>query len=331
MTQHVRYSSIAAAGSLAADWRCRVCCRGRQPRRAGPAGRRDRQWRADHRARHRAAQQAQRSLSTHKAPPRQEVLDELINEKLKIKEGKRFGLEVTDFGGRQCLRHDGAAACDERRSSSTKMLAKSGSTLSTLKSRIRADMAWQQLVRGRYQSSLQIRREGRRCGAAQPEAGRTRTAAYDYTLRPILFLVPPGSRASGLRERASAKPRPCAAASELRGGLAFARALRDVAVRDQVIRSSADIPAELRKVLDSIEVGQLTPPEVTKLGIEMFAICGKKRIEGRQRAGQDSKAREAMFDGTLRAAVEDAICRSCARSAMIEYANRRGDVARLWR
>ena len=47
-------------------------------------------------------------------------------------------------------------------------------------------------------------------------------------------------------------------------------------VRDQVIRSSGDIAAELRKLLDSVPVGQLTPPEVTKLGVEMFAICAKQ-------------------------------------------------------
>src|SRR5262249_57081856 len=33
-------------------------------------------------------------LSTHKAPTRQEVLDELINEKLKVREAKKFGLEI---------------------------------------------------------------------------------------------------------------------------------------------------------------------------------------------------------------------------------------------
>jgi hypothetical protein len=35
-------------------------------------------------------------LTTHKAPVRQEVIDELIDEKLKIKEGRRWGIEVPD-------------------------------------------------------------------------------------------------------------------------------------------------------------------------------------------------------------------------------------------
>ena len=38
----------------------------------------------------------------------------------------------------------------------TQALLKSGIHVNTLKSRIRADMTWQQLVRGRYQSILQI-------------------------------------------------------------------------------------------------------------------------------------------------------------------------------
>jgi peptidyl-prolyl cis-trans isomerase SurA len=102
------------------------------------------------------------------------------------------------------------------------------------------------------------------------------TVGYDYTLRPILFLVPTGSSESFVEGRKRE-------AEALRGrfqgcdeGITFARALKDIAVREQVIRSSADIPAELRKVLDGIEVGRLTAPEVTKFGVEMFAVCAKK-------------------------------------------------------
>ena len=35
-------------------------------------------------------------LSGQKATPRQEIINELINEKLKVREAKRWGLEVTD-------------------------------------------------------------------------------------------------------------------------------------------------------------------------------------------------------------------------------------------
>src|SRR5947209_14424340 len=35
-------------------------------------------------------------LTTQKTPARQEVLNELIDEKLKVKEGKRWGIELSD-------------------------------------------------------------------------------------------------------------------------------------------------------------------------------------------------------------------------------------------
>src|SRR5215472_10935671 len=35
-------------------------------------------------------------LTTHKAPPRQEVVDELINDKLKVQVAKRYKLDITD-------------------------------------------------------------------------------------------------------------------------------------------------------------------------------------------------------------------------------------------
>ena len=89
-------------------------------------------------------------------------------------------------------------------------------------------------------------------------------------------------------------------------------------MRDQVIRSSADIPAELRKVLEGIEVGQLTAPEVTKLGVEMFAICAKKRIDGRQLAGQAPGPREPSWPSAIEQQSKQYL-QELRRGAMIEY------------
>ena len=72
--------------------------------------------------------------------------------------------------------------------------------------------------------------------------------------------------------------------------------MRDVAVRDQVVRTSADLPDGLRKVLDSVPVGQLTAPEVTRHGIEMFAVCSQARIQDRH-AGPPQGARDARDKG----------------------------------
>jgi peptidyl-prolyl cis-trans isomerase SurA len=229
-------------------------------------------------------------LSTHKVPARQEVLDELINERLKLKEAKRFGLEVSasevdtayaSMAGRMRFTADQL----------TQQLARSGVNAATLKGRIKADLAWSQIVRGRYQASLQI---GEKDILSAMETKSDESVGYDYTMRPILFLVPAGSPEAFVDGRKRE-------AEALRGrfqgceeGITFARALKDVAVREQVIRSSADIPPELRKVLEGIEVGRLTPPEVTKFGVEMFAICARKESTADNQPGK-RQAKESLM------------------------------------
>ena len=234
------------------------------------------------------------SSPTHKAPPRQEVLDELIDEKLKVREAKRWGIDPTDSDVDSAF-----TAAAQRFHQSTdqfvQTLTKAGVTPQTFRARLRADLVWQPLVRGRYQSSLEIYDQDILAEMLNKKSDDDGATGYDYTLRPILFLVPPGSaptvfedrkkEAEGLRNRF----RSCD------DGLPFARALRDVAVRDQIIRSSADVPADLRKGLDDVPVGQLTAPEITTLGVEMFAVCAKDPSKSDNSAGK-KQAKETLFN-----------------------------------
>jgi peptidyl-prolyl cis-trans isomerase SurA len=256
------------------------------------------------------------SSPTHKAPPRQDVLDELINEKLKIREGKRWGIEVSDSDVDAAF-----ASTAQRMHKSTdefaQMLTKSGVTPMTFRGRLRAELVWQPLVRGRYQSTLEIFDKDILQEMINKKTDGEDTASYDYTLRPILFIVPPGSpptlfedrkrEAEGLRNRF----RSCD------DGLPFARALNDVAVRDQIIRSSADVPPDLRKGLDSVPVGQLTAPEITKLGIEMFAVCAKDASKADNSPGK-KQARETLFAEKFDQ-VSKRYLQDLRRSALIEY------------
>jgi peptidyl-prolyl cis-trans isomerase SurA len=254
----------------------------------------------------------QMSSQTHKAPPRQEIIDQLIDEKLKVKEARKFGLEISD------TEVDGAFGTMASRmrmttDQLTQQLARGGVTPGTLKSRIRADMIWPQLVRGRYQASLQI---GEKDLLTATDA-KADDVGYDYTLRPVLFIVPPGSAETFIDGRKRE-------AEALRGrfqgcdeGISFARALKDVAVRDQVTRSSADIGAEQRKLLDSIEVGKLTAPEVTKFGVEMFAVCAKKQSSADNTPGR-RKARETIMAERYELRSKQYL-REVRRGAMIEY------------
>jgi peptidyl-prolyl cis-trans isomerase SurA len=254
-------------------------------------------------------------LSTQKEAKRADVINELIDEKLKIKEGARWSIEPTDeevnatYAGMANRMHQTPEQL-------TQNLLKAGVGASTLKSRIRADLVWQQLVRGRYSSRLQVSDKDIEAAlAAKAQSGQPEPAAVDYTMRPILFLVPPGSPSGVYENRRKDAEALRARFRSCEDGIAAARMLRDVTVRPQIIRSSGDLSEPLRKIIDAVPIGQLTAPEVTKLGIEMFALCNRQ--ESKDDTPEKRRAREAMVS-KLFAQQSKLYLRRLRHAAMIE-------------
>ena len=138
-------------------------------------------------------------LTTHKQMPRQEVIDELINEKVKIKEAKKFGVDPSASDIDQAY-----AAMSQRMRLSpdqlTKSLESQGIRPETLKARLKAEMVWGSLVRGRFKESLQVG-EKDVAAAAQEGGEATQTEAFEYKMQPIVLIVPRGSAPAAIELR----------------------------------------------------------------------------------------------------------------------------------
>jgi peptidyl-prolyl cis-trans isomerase SurA len=115
-------------------------------------------------------------LTTRKKMSRQEVLDELTNEKVKLKEAKRFGVDPSASDVDQSY-----AAMSQRMRITPEQLTKSlesqGVRPETLKARLKAEMVWGSLVRGRFKESLQVG-EKDVADAAQQSGEPTQTDAF---------------------------------------------------------------------------------------------------------------------------------------------------------
>jgi len=213
-------------------------------------------------------------LTTRKQMPRQEILDELINEKVKVKEAKRFGVDPTDSDIDQAY-----SGMSQRMRLSTEQLTKSlesqGVRPETLKSRLKAEMVWGSLVRGRFKESLQIGEKDVN-DAAQGSGEATQADAFEYKLQPIVLIVPRGSAQSSvdLRRKEAETLRERVQTCEQANS--YFKSMQNAAIRDTVTKTSADIPGPLRELLDKTPIGHLTPPEITKQGVEMVALCDRK-------------------------------------------------------
>lgn len=230
-------------------------------------------------------------ISTHKVPARQEALDELIDEKLKLQIGKRYGLEIPDKDVESSF-STMARRVNQTAKQFTEGLTHAGINVPALKRRIKADITWSSIIRGKFPSVNAVGEKDVLSAMESRKTDEKDAVSYQYTLRELLFIVPRGSPPAAFETRRRQ-------ADELRHrfdsceqGVPFARALSDVAVREPVRRTSVDIGAAQRAVLDGTEVGHLTPPELTQDGVEMIAVCA------REKAGGDTvgmaQTREAM-------------------------------------
>ncbi len=138
-------------------------------------------------------------------------------------------------------------------------------------------MVWTSLVRGRYKESLQV---GEKDVAAAVEVGggdaKQEAEAFEYKMQPIVLIVPRGSPPAAIEARHKEAEALRSRVQTCDEANAFFKSMQNAAIREAVVKTSADIPPVLREVLDKTPIGHLTPPEVTKQGVEMVALCARK-------------------------------------------------------
>ncbi len=258
-------------------------------------------------------------LSTHKQSNRQEVLNELIDEKVKIKEGKKYGVDPTGsdideafagMGSRMHINSDQLA----------KSLESQGIRPETLKGRIRAEMVWTSLVRGRYKDRLLV--SDKDVAAAVAAAGgdtQEQGQAYEYKMQPVVLIVPNPSDQASMEfrhkeaEALRARIQSCAEANSI------LRTTANAVIKETVVKTSADVPPVLRKLLDDTPIGHLTPPEATKQGIQMVALCARNptTIDTPKKREIKEQMYNKKYEATSKAYLDEV-----RKAAMIEYPTR---------
>ena len=260
-------------------------------------------------------------LSTHKASTRQEVIQELVDQKLKIKEAKQYGVDPSSSDVDASF---GQMASRMRLSSEqlSQMLEAQHIRPDTLKKRIKSEMVWTALVRGRFKESLQVgEKEVNAAARTTPEtkeekSDQTETESFEYKMQPIVLIVPKGSSPATVEMRRKE-------AETLRGRIqtcdeanSMFKSMQNAAIRDAVVKTSADMPPALREVLDKTPIGHLTAPEVTKQGVEMVALCSRKPTT--VDTPRKKEIRDKMFNDKFEAKSKSYL-QQLRNAAMIEY------------
>ena len=254
-------------------------------------------------------------LTTQKTPSRQEVINELIDDKVKLKEGKKYGVDpgISDIN----QSYEGMA---QRMRITPDQLTKSlevkGVRPETLKGRMKAEMVWTSLVRGRFKEKLMV---GERdvAQAVQAQTGdKLQIEGTEYKMQPIVLIVPRGSSPAFLETRQKEAETYRSRVGSCEEANSLFRSTPNATIRDTVTKTTAELPEALRKVLDDTQIGHLTAPEVTKAGIEMVVLCSRKPIliDTPKKREIREKMYSEKFEKTQKAYLAE-----IRKAAMIEY------------
>ncbi|MDB5649430.1 MAG: hypothetical protein JWL62_950, partial [Hyphomicrobiales bacterium] len=148
----------------------------------------------------------------------------------------------------------------------------------------RAEAGWAIYVRA-LNKSLEVSEQEVR--AELKKKGGKAAVPNEFTLREVVFIVPATAGPDALQSRGREAEQLRARFTDCQSGLALARGLTDVAVKEQFSRSGNALGAELRDILEKTPVGHLTPPQRGPSGIEMVAVCAKRDVHDDAVAGED--------------------------------------------
>jgi peptidyl-prolyl cis-trans isomerase SurA len=235
-----------------------------------------------------------------------------------MKEGKKFGVDpgVADIN----QSYDGMA---QRMRISPDQLTKSlevkGVRPETLKGRMKAEMVWTSLVRGRYKEKLMVGEKDVADKVREGGSEKLQIDGTEYKMQPIVLIVPRGSSPAFVETRQKEAETYRSRVGSCEEANSLFRSTPNATIRDSVTKTTADLPESLRKVLDDTPIGHLTAPEVTKSGIEMVVLCARKptTIDTPKKREVREKMYAEKYDKTQKAYLDE-----IRKAAMIEYRNR---------
>ena len=223
--------------------------------------------------------------------------DELIEDALKLQEGKRRGVRVPP------QRIDEAYAGFAKNnklsvSQLNQILSRAGVTPAGFKDYIRAQITWSSLVAQRGQGAAAKPLTEREAVARMLQAGGEKPTATEYLLQQVIFVVPAAKRSNGTleaRRREANAMRSRFTSCEQTVG--FAKGLKDVTVRDLGRKVGPELPPDWKPLIEKTAAGRATSVRITPRGAEFIGVCRAREVSDDRTAQLVFSTRDAKSEG----------------------------------
>ena len=232
-------------------------------------------------------EQLRRESRSTKLPQfRKEAQEELIEERLKLQEAKRLGIEISEDEAKRIIK--GIAERNKMTEQQFIQQVKGqGFDISTMRERFKAQSAWREVIRRRFSAQISITQGeiDRLVSASATEAGE------DTVELQVLRVTLPIAGKTDQTVMAKRFTEADALRRKYGGCKTMAGLVKDVAdarFDDLKFIKPSSIPEPTRSMLLSAKDGDVLPPAASTTGIEVYAVCGRRAIRA------DDKQREKV-------------------------------------
>jgi peptidyl-prolyl cis-trans isomerase SurA len=209
---------------------------------------------------------------------RKQAQEELIEERLKLQEAKRLGVEVTDDDVKRMLQ----GIADRNKMTIDQFSAQVKSTgfdISTLRERLRGEQAWREAIRRRFGAQINITQKDvdRMLTTAASEAGED---AFELQVQKVTLPLQGRADQSTLVRRFSEAQALHSKADGCKNMAGLVKEVSDAKFEDSKYVRPGNLPEPTRSMLLLAKDGDVLPPSAIANGIEIYAVCGRRPVKG---------------------------------------------------
>ncbi|HZP07994.1 SurA N-terminal domain-containing protein [Methyloceanibacter sp.] len=261
------------------------------------------------------------ALTTQEQPSpdlKKKATDMLIDERLQMQEARKSGITpddddlnriLNDMAQRNNLSVDGLATA----------LGKGGVNIKTLKDRIRAQLAWQGVVRQKFRHDINVGdadvdKALAEAGTNGGQEGGTATSALQ--LKQVKFELPANADDKTIASRLAAAEALRARFDNCANVNDLAKGVEGASVKTLTDQQPTSLAQPARLLVMSAKVGQMTPPTLVQSAVEVYAVCGKRTVVGDSKLREETERKLMNQEMMIRA---ERLLRDLRQDAFIEY------------
>jgi peptidyl-prolyl cis-trans isomerase SurA len=219
--------------------------------------------------------------------------EELIEERLKLQEAKKNGIEVPDEEVRRVFK--GLAENNKMTEEQfVQHLKGLGVDATTLKERFRAMIGWREVIRRRFSALVSVTQ--REVDRAVTAAGESAEDGVELHVQKITLSLPTASDQGQMAKRfaeAEALRRKFGGCKSMAG---LSKEAAGVKFDDMKFIKPSSISEPTRSLLLSARDGDMLPPSAMPGAIDLLAVCGRRTVKGdekqREKVQEDLRAKE---------------------------------------